>query len=147
MNNAANGARIKVWPGLPSELSADLQGGGGTGAVNNITYEKFVVNNVDYALEITQCYGQSNLTLCNEYPSNLTISNVLMKDFTGTTSTKFNPISGYLVCSSPTVCNNIIVEDIDVVSPADAVNEFKCTNIPLTGIQGINCTSINKGQS
>jgi hypothetical protein len=27
----------------------------------------FNTNN-DYAIEVTQCYGQSNLTLCNQYP-------------------------------------------------------------------------------
>jgi hypothetical protein len=39
--NAQNGARIKVWPGVPSALSADLQGGGGLGRVRNITYDTF----------------------------------------------------------------------------------------------------------
>ena len=68
MFNASDGARIKVWPGVPSELSGDLQGGGGTGMVNNITYDGVYIDNVDYGIEITQCYGQSNLTLCNEFP-------------------------------------------------------------------------------
>jgi galacturan 1,4-alpha-galacturonidase len=66
MSNASDGARIKVWPGASSALSGDLQGGGGSGAVKNITYDGMVLNNVDYAIEITQCYGQKNLTLCNE---------------------------------------------------------------------------------
>jgi galacturan 1,4-alpha-galacturonidase len=26
------------------------------------------IDNVDYAIEVTQCYGQKNLTLCNEFP-------------------------------------------------------------------------------
>lgn len=30
------------------------------------------IQNVDYAIEVTQCYGQKNLTLCNEYPVRLT---------------------------------------------------------------------------
>lgn len=68
MSNATDGARIKVWPGVPSELSGDLQGGGGTGAVRNITYDTMILSNVDYAIEITQCYGQSNFTLCNQFP-------------------------------------------------------------------------------
>lgn len=147
MNNAENGARIKVWPGVPSEQSADLQGGGGTGAVKNVTYEKFQINNCDYGVEITQCYGQSNLTLCNQFPSNLTISDVTMKDFSGTTSKKFNPIVGYLVCSSPTVCDNIYVSDIHLVSPAGVVDEITCANIPEQNLLGINCTSQNNGQS
>jgi galacturan 1,4-alpha-galacturonidase len=68
MSNASDGPRIKVWPGSPSELSGDLQGGGGTGSVKNVTYDTMAVTNVDYAIEITQCYGQKNFTLCNQYP-------------------------------------------------------------------------------
>ena len=71
MSNASDGARIKVWPGASSALSGDLQGGGGGGAVRNITYDGMVIDNVDYAIEITQCYGQKNLTLCNEVSSTL----------------------------------------------------------------------------
>lgn len=69
MSNASDGARIKVWPGISSALSDDLQGGGGSGAVSNITYDGMVLSNVDYAIEITQCYGQKNLTLCNQVRS------------------------------------------------------------------------------
>lgn len=61
-------ARIKVWPGIDSAMSEDLQGGGGLGAVSNITYDKMYIENVDWAIEVTQCYGQKNLTLCNEHP-------------------------------------------------------------------------------
>jgi galacturan 1,4-alpha-galacturonidase len=61
-------ARIKVWPGVSSAMSEDLQGGGGSGSVSNITYDTMYVENVDWAIEVTQCYGQKNLTLCNEYP-------------------------------------------------------------------------------
>lgn len=59
MHNASDGARIKVWPNVASELSGDLQGGGGSGRVDNITYDGMEIDNVDYAIEITQCYGQS----------------------------------------------------------------------------------------
>ncbi len=68
MSNATDGARIKVWPGVPSELSGDLQGGGGMGSVRNVTYELFEIENVDYAIEITQCYGQKNTTVCLQNP-------------------------------------------------------------------------------
>lgn len=143
MSNASDGARIKVWPGLPSTLSGDLQGGGGTGAVSNVTYDTVEITNVDYAIEITQCYGQKNLTLCNQYPSSLTISDVLMQNFYGTTSTKLDPIVGYLVCSSPDVCSDITVRDIAVHSPTGG-DRFTCANIPETGLQ-VNCTTTNKG--
>ena len=41
MHNASDGARIKVWPNSPSALSGDLQGGGGSGRVRNVTYGTF----------------------------------------------------------------------------------------------------------
>ena len=99
MSNVTDGARIKVWPGSPSALSGDLQGGGGKGRVNNITYDTMTVANADYAIEVTQCYGQKNLTLCNAFPSQLTISNILMKNIKGTSSGKYSSISGYVECS------------------------------------------------
>jgi galacturan 1,4-alpha-galacturonidase len=131
-----------VWPGAPAALSGDLQGGGGAGRVNNITYDGMFIKNVDYAIEITQCYGQKNLTLCNQFPSNLTISNVKMTNFKGTTSKARSPYSGYVVCSSPNVCKNILVDDIDVVSPAGTTNSFQCGNVDAGLLHGINCTTI-----
>jgi galacturan 1,4-alpha-galacturonidase len=159
MSNASDGARIKVWPGASSALSGDLQGGGGGGAVRNITYDGMAISNVDYAIEITQCYGQKNLTLCNEvpfleipyeflfyalltrmqFPSNLTISDITVKNFHGTTSKKYDPLVGYLVCSSPSVCSNIKIENVDVTSPSGA-NQYTCLNIDGIGSQ-VNCTT------
>lgn len=90
--------------------------------MKNIVYDTMTIDNVDYAIEVTQCYGQSNLTLCNEYPvcslrahckywtnhdlaiqSNLTISDVHFTNFKGTTSGKYDPDVGTIVCSSPDV--------------------------------------------
>ncbi|CAO2649859.1 Nn.00g011510.m01.CDS01 [Neocucurbitaria sp. VM-36] len=139
MSNASDGARIKVWPGSASALSGDLQGGGGSGAVSNVTYDGMVLSNVDYAIEITQCYGQKNITLCNQYPSNLTISDITIKNFSGTTSKKYDPLIGYLVCSSPTVCSDINIENVNVKSPS-GTNLYTCGSI--NGIeQQVNCTT------
>ncbi|PSN65120.1 pectin lyase-like protein [Corynespora cassiicola Philippines] len=139
MSNASDGARIKVWPGASAALSGDLQGGGGLGAVSNITYDGMKISNVDYAIEITQCYGQKNLTLCNQFPSKLTISDVTIRNFEGTTSKKYDPLIGYLVCSSPSVCGNITIENVDVKSPT-GTNLYKCGSI--NGIESqVNCTA------
>lgn len=139
MSDASDGARIKVWPGISSEMSPDLQGGGGSGSVQNITYDGMAISNVDYAIEITQCYGQRNLTLCNEYPSNLTISDVTIKNFKGVTSKKHDPVIGYLVCSSEKTCSRITLENIDVVSPS-GTSLYKCGSI--AGIEEqVNCTA------
>jgi galacturan 1,4-alpha-galacturonidase len=68
MSNASDGARIKVWPGIYTDFQSNLNGGGGSGYVKNVTYDVLHNTNNDWAIELTQCYGQSNLTLCNQYP-------------------------------------------------------------------------------
>ncbi|EPS28520.1 putative rhamnogalacturonase [Penicillium oxalicum 114-2] len=139
MFNASDGARIKVWPGVVSALSTDLQGGGGSGSVRNITYDTMTIKNVDYAIEVTQCYGQKNLTLCNQFPSSMTISDVYFKNIKGTTSGKRDPVVGTIVCSSPDVCSKIYASDINVKSPKGS-NAFTCTNVD-DSLLAINCTS------
>lgn len=68
MSNASDGARIKVWPGVESLFQDNLNGGGGLGRVRNVTYDQFYHENNDNAITITQCYGQKNQTLCNQFP-------------------------------------------------------------------------------
>lgn len=86
MSNASDGARIKVWPGIETQFQTQLNGGGGLGRVKNgislasltmsaislipdiVTYDLFHHMNNDRAITITQCYGQSNQTLCREFP-------------------------------------------------------------------------------
>jgi len=139
MYNASDGARIKVWPGNPSALSGDLQGGGGGGVVRNVTYDGMLIDNVDYAIEVTQCYGQKNQTLCFENPSSLRIEDITFRNIHGTTSEKYEPLVGTIVCSSDTTCSNIMAEDIDVVSPSGS-NEFACLNVDDSLLIGVNCS-------
>ncbi|KAJ4397350.1 Exopolygalacturonase X-1 [Gnomoniopsis smithogilvyi] len=138
MHNASDAARIKVWPNTPSALSGDLQGGGGSGEVNNITFDGMLIDNVDYAIEITQCYGQKNITLCLEYPSPLTITNVLITNLNGTTSSAYSPDIAAFLCSSEDVCNNITASNINVLSPA-GVNDAYCLNMDNSTLD-VTCT-------
>jgi galacturan 1,4-alpha-galacturonidase len=139
MHNTTDGGRIKVWPNTPSAVSGDLQGGGGSGMVKNITYDTMLIDNVDYAIEVDQCYGQSNLTLCLEFPSPLTITDVLFKNFNGKTSKKYQPEIGTFACSSATVCNNIVASGINVVSP-NGTNLAYCLNVPQADLD-VTCTT------
>jgi len=139
LHNATDGGRIKVWPNAPSAQSVDLQGGGGDGRVNNITWDSIVIDNVDYAIEVDQCYGQSNLTLCNEFPSPLTITNILFTNFTGKTSKHYQPEIATFACSSPTACSNIVASDINVVSPNGTRLAF-CENVDDSKLD-VTCTS------
>lgn len=68
MANASDGARIKVWPGIESDFQETLNGGGGLGRVKNVTYDTFYHENNDRAITLTQCYGQSDESLCYEFP-------------------------------------------------------------------------------
>lgn len=137
-HNTTDGGRIKVWPNTPSALSGDLQGGGGSGRVKNVTYDTIGIDNVDYAIEVDQCYGQSNLTLCLEYPSPLTITDIVFKNFNGKTSKKYQPEIATFACSSSAVCNNIVATDINVVSPNGSDLAY-CQNVDTT-VLDVNCT-------
>jgi galacturan 1,4-alpha-galacturonidase len=143
MHNTTDGARIKVWPNTPSALSGDLQGGGGSGRVNNITYDTMLIDKVDYAIEVDQCYGQSNLTLCLEFPSPLTITDIVFKNFNGVTTKKYQPEIGTFACSSPTVCNNIVASDINVVSP-NGTDLAYCLNVNETALD-VKCSTTYLG--
>ncbi|EFX01186.1 exopolygalacturonase [Grosmannia clavigera kw1407] len=143
LHNATNGARIKVWPNAPTVLADDLQGGGGSGRVNNVTYTDIDVANVDDAIEITQCYGQKNLMLCVSFPSALTISNVRFRRFTGTTSATYAPEIAAFACSSTAVCGNISAVDIAVTSPQGSRQAY-CLNQDTTTLD-VDCTDVWKG--
>ncbi|KAI1475997.1 glycoside hydrolase family 28 protein [Daldinia eschscholtzii] len=129
MTNASDFARIKVWPGVQTNFQTHLVGGGGSGYVRNVTYDLLHSINNDRAITITQCYGQSNKTLCNEFPANLTIEDVTMKNIYGTTSAKLDPQAGSLVCSAPDRCSNIKVENITITVPSGEPPVYECRNM------------------
>ncbi|KAI0902551.1 glycoside hydrolase family 28 protein [Annulohypoxylon nitens] len=135
MTNASDFARIKVWPGIETNFQTHLAGGGGTGYVRNVTYDLLHSINNDRAITITQCYGQSNETLCNEYPANLTIEDVTMKNIYGTTSAKLDPEAGTLVCSAPDRCSGIRVENITVTVPSEKPPVYECRNMDNSLLQ------------
>ncbi|KAF2223361.1 polygalacturonase [Elsinoe ampelina] len=136
MSNASDGARIKVWPGAAP--GSDGKSGGGLGRVQNVTYDTFSVSNVDYAIELTQCYSAKSQSLCQQYPASLIIEDIVFKNFSGTTSAKYDPISGSLVCSSANVCMNIRGQNINVKPRSGKTAKWTCTNIDKSLI-GVAC--------
>ncbi|KAF2396619.1 pectin lyase-like protein [Trichodelitschia bisporula] len=131
MANASNGARIKTWSGGHS-AGGGLEGGGGSGRVANVTYENMRVSKVDSAIEITQCYMEKDMAKCKANPSKVTISNILMQGFSGTTSGKKNTV-GSLTCASAAGCKNIVLKDINVRAPGGS-KAFSCNNIHPSGV-------------
>ncbi|KAG6030429.1 hypothetical protein E4U41_000098 [Claviceps citrina] len=129
MTNATSGARVKVWPGGHTKFQPSLSGGGGSGHVRNVTYDTFYSASNDWAVEVTQCYGTKNLTLCHENPSKVLISDVTFKNFMGTTSKKNDPKVGTLVCSGSEQCQNIRMENMTVQPPSGKKARFVCKNM------------------
>ncbi|KAI8946549.1 polygalacturonase [Xylaria longipes] len=140
MSNASDAARIKVWPGVHSDFEPILSGGGGSGYVRNVTYERYESINNDWAIEVNQCYGQSNKTLCELYPSNMTISDIYFIDMWGTTSSKHDPEVGTLVCSSPEQCYNFYAKNVSITSPKGK-SQWVCSNFDTSGLEGLDCIS------
>ncbi|KAI4870822.1 glycoside hydrolase family 28 protein [Hypoxylon rubiginosum] len=145
MTNASDFARIKVWPGVQTDFQTHLKGGGGLGYVRNVTYDLLYSNNNDRAITITQCYGQSNETLCNEYPANLTIEDITMKNIYGTTSADLDPQAGTLVCSAPDRCSNIRVENITITVPSGQNPVYECRNMENSLLQ-LDCIDESNGE-
>lgn len=110
MSNASDGARLKVWPGAEAEKNPDWVGGGGAGYVRNVTYERFYHENNDGAIKIDQCYGAINASECEEHPSLMILTDILFKDFWGTTSSANDPVVGSLICSSQDVRIKLFIQ-------------------------------------
>jgi galacturan 1,4-alpha-galacturonidase len=102
-----------------------------------------IIDAVDYAIEVDQCYGQSNLTLCLLYPSPLTITDVKFNNFNGYTTKKYQPEIGTFACSSATVCNNIVATNINVLSP-NGTDLAYCQNVDES-VLDVTCSTIFKG--
>ncbi|KAL3417491.1 polygalacturonase [Phlyctema vagabunda] len=143
MYNSSEGARIKVWPSSFSEKSASLSGGGGRGLVRNITYDTMFLDNVDYGLTITQCYGQDDEEECFKHPSQLNITDVTFRNIRGRTNRVFSPIVAHLVCSSIGTCSGISAENVDIRT-VNGSNLVTCRNIDTANLD-LNCVEWSKG--
>jgi galacturan 1,4-alpha-galacturonidase len=123
MSNASNGARIKTWAGH-GQMNGVGSGGGGSGRVNNVTYDKFHVSGVDSAIMITQCYGEKDAAKCKADPSKVSISNILMQGFSGSSKGKV----GSIECSTSSSCKNIQLKDIHVSG-----GKLSCSGVKVSG--------------
>ncbi|KAI0701363.1 pectin lyase-like protein [Cytidiella melzeri] len=122
MNNAQNGARIKVFGGNPSP---DSTAGGGSGFVKNITWTDYTLKNVDNPVIIDQCYS-TPADVCAQYPSKVNISDVHFVNITGTSSGAEGDVVVSLECSDE--CEDITATGTHLTSPSGAAS-YICENI------------------
>lgn len=142
--NSSEGARIKIWPDAYAEKSSSLTGGGGAGLVRNVTFDGMRLDNVDYGITITQCYGQDDEDECFRHPSKLRIEDVLFRDVRGRSNRVFAPLVGHVVCSSVEACKGVRAEGVDIRS-VNGSNLVTCRNVDEGMLGGLNCTGWSKG--
>ncbi|KAL3443424.1 exo-polygalacturonase A [Aspergillus insuetus] len=138
MTNATDVARIKVWPGVAPGTTGSSSGGG-LGLVRNVTYEGMRSVNNDHVISVSQCYYAADQETCNENPSSLVIEDIYFRDFEGTTSKKYDPRIGELTCSSPDVCHDFHLSDINVTPPSGQEPYFGCANMEGSNLDEITC--------
>ncbi|KAJ1568055.1 hypothetical protein HK405_003790 [Cladochytrium tenue] len=128
MINSTKAAGIKVYDGLSTH---------GTSTVKNVTWSGVTVTNCDYAIQIQQCYGAADTAECTASPSAATLSGIYFTSFTGTTSSKYDPVVGNLDCPGAGTCD-VHVQSFSVKAPSGK-STVLCANVPST--VGVTCTS------
>ncbi|KIK55487.1 glycoside hydrolase family 28 protein [Collybiopsis luxurians FD-317 M1] len=118
MSNAENGARIKAFAGDNV----------GSGHVQNVTFQNFVVNNVDSPVVIDQCY-ETAASACEEFPSNVVIEDIFFNNISGTGS---GSEVASLDCSPDGRCSGINVNNLNLKG-AGGKTTFDCQNVVLAG--------------
>lgn len=127
MKNSAKASGLKLYPAGASHGSA---------VVSNVTFENFVVTSSDYAFQVQSCYGET-AAYCAATPSTAQITGVIVKGFSGTTSTKYSPVVANIDCPQSGTCG-ITMSGMTVKAPS-GTTEYLCANTPST--LGVTCTS------
>lgn len=127
MINSTKAAGIKTYPS---------GGDHGLSTVTNVTWDGVEVDGCDYAIQIQSCYGE-DATYCEEYPGNAVLTGVVFKGFSGTTSGKYDEVTGNLDCGADGTCGVTVVDY--TVTGSSGKSEVLCANTPSD--LGVTCTS------
>ena len=107
MINNTQAARIKVFPGGPTH---------GTVFVSNVTIENLTVDNCDFAFRVQNSYESPN-QICKSNPSAAILSNIKLINFTGITSSKYDPDVANIDCPPNGTCD-LTFQGWNVISPS-----------------------------
>ncbi|KAF9880836.1 extracellular exo-polygalacturonase [Colletotrichum karsti] len=88
MKTSTKAAGIKVYPGGSTH---------GIATVSNVTWDGVVVDNSDYAFQVQTCYGET-AEFCASNPPTSQITDIFVKNFSGTTSTKYKGVTANVNC-------------------------------------------------
>ncbi|KAL2840341.1 pectin lyase fold/virulence factor [Aspergillus pseudodeflectus] len=126
MIRSTKAAGIKTYPS---------GNGHGFSTVSNVTWKDVVVQDCDYAIQVESCYGEDD-EYCEENPGNAVLEGITFQGFSGTTSDKYDPVTGNLNCGADGECD-VSVVDYQVTAPSGE-GVVLCANTP--GGLGVDCT-------
>ena len=132
MIDSTKAAGIKLYPDGPDH---------GTAVVQNVTFQNFVVQNSDYAFQIQSCYGEDT-SYCSSTPSTAQLTGVVVKGFSGTTSSKYSPTVANINCPAAGTCG-VTLSSMTVKPPSGSA-QYLCANTPSN--LGVTCTSGASGK-
>ncbi|KAH6995546.1 family 28 glycoside hydrolase [Ilyonectria sp. MPI-CAGE-AT-0026] len=132
MINSTKAVGIKLYPDGPDH---------GTAVVSNVTFQNVVVQNCDYAFQVQSCYGETT-SYCASYPSTAQLSGIVVKGFSGTTSSKYAPSVANVNCPAAGSCD-LTMSSMTVKPPSGSAS-YLCANTPST--LGVTCKSGASGR-
>ncbi|KAF8323908.1 putative extracellular exo-polygalacturonase [Clavulina sp. PMI_390] len=132
MVNSSKAVGIKLYDGESGHTAA---------TVKNVTFDGVTVTNSDYAAQIQSCYGASTTAICTSNPSKSSVTDVYFKNFSGTTSTKYEPVITNLNCPSAGTCD-IYISGWTVKSPTGSAT-YQCSNVDSS--LGVTCSGAASG--
>ncbi|KAI2620863.1 glycoside hydrolase family 28 protein [Xylaria nigripes] len=127
MTDSNKAAGVKLYPAGASH---------GTAIVKNVTWENVVVDNSDYAFQIQSCYSEDD-DYCDSSPSTAQLPDIVVRGFSGTTSSNYSPTVINSNCPVDGSCG-LTMSSITVEPPSGSA-EFLCANTPDD--IGVECTS------
>jgi galacturan 1,4-alpha-galacturonidase len=128
MIDSTKAAGIKLYEGGSSH---------GTATVTNVTWDGVTVNGCDYAFQVQSCYGSESDADCEDNPSAAVLDQIYIKNFSGTTSSTYAPVTANINCPSAGTCNLKFTDWS--VGTASGTAKILCNNID--GSPGITCVS------
>lgn len=111
-------------------------GSHGVSTVSNVTFTGIVVDGCDYAVQIQSCYGE-NSDYCAKNPGHADLTGIVFDKISGTTSGKYDAVTGNLNCGSAGTCD-VKVNSYTVKAPSGE-GKVLCANTPSN--LGVACTS------
>ncbi|PSN70784.1 pectin lyase-like protein [Corynespora cassiicola Philippines] len=131
MRDSSKAAGIKIYPG--GELHGDA-------LVRNVTWEDVTVDNCNYAFQYAACYNEDE-EYCEANPSPAEVTEIYVKNFHGTTSSRYAPTVGEVYCPAEGPNCEVHVSDWAVTAPG-GTSEFLCDKITSSEL-GTTCTQIS----